>query len=176
MAVPTLLTDLGVRGNWVPTVMLVGQVSEFPALLLLSVLLRRIGAKAVFALGIAAWAFRYCLFAIGSPWPLVLTGLALHGVCHVFLIIVAQLYLDAKCSKDLRATAQNLLSFITLGIGLPLGTLLGGALREASKDGPTRLFAAPAVAAVVLLVLFWTTISFPATLRTPDDTAELPVK
>jgi predicted MFS family arabinose efflux permease len=162
MAVPPLLMDLHVPGNWVPTVMLVGQVSEFPALLLLSFCLRRLGLKGVFALGIAAWALRYAFFAIGTPWSLVLTGLALHGVCHVFLIVVAQLYLDAKCPKDLRASAQNLLSFITLGIGFPLGTLLGGVLREKFKDNAPLLFAAPAVAAIVLLLAFWKTVNFPA--------------
>jgi predicted MFS family arabinose efflux permease len=161
MAVPPLLNDLGVPGNWVPSVMLIGQVSEFPALLLLSFLMRHLGLKAIFALGIAAWALRYGLFAIGTPWSLVLIGLALHGVCHVFLIIVAQLYLDSKCSKDLRASAQNLLSFITLGIGFPLGTLLGGVMREQFKDSPEKLFAAPAAAAVVLLIIFWKTVRLP---------------
>lgn len=168
MAVPPLLTDLGIPGNWVPAVMLVGQVSEFPSLLMLSVLLRRIGPKAVFALGMVAWSVRYGFFAIGAPWPLVIAGLALHGVCHVFLIIVAQLYLDARCNKDLRASAQNLLSFVTLGIGLPLGTLMGGFLRESFKDSPAKLFAAPAAAAIVLLLIFWKTIRFPAVHRTPD--------
>jgi Nucleoside H+ symporter len=173
MAVPTLLNDLGVPGNWVPTVMLIGQVSEFPALLLLSYLLRHLGLKAIFALGIAAWAVRYGLFAIGAPWSLVLTGLALHGVCHVFLIIVAQLYLDSQCSKDLRASAQNLLSFVTLGIGFPLGTLLGGLMREQFQSSPMQLFAAPAVAAVLLLLLFWKTVKFPTQLRTAGDDGAL---
>jgi predicted MFS family arabinose efflux permease len=173
MAVPPLLTDIGIPGNWVPAVMLIGQVSEFPALLLLSVMLRRLGPKIVFALGISAWALRYGMFAVGAPWPLVMTGLALHGVCHVFLIIVAQLYLDSQCSKDLRASAQNLLSFVTLGIGLPVGTLLGGFLRETFKDSPARLFAAPAVASIVLLIVFWKTIRLPTVLRAPDDPSEI---
>src|SRR5262249_41722219 len=116
----------------------------------------------IFAMGIAAWAIRYGIFSVGAPWSLVLTGLALNGVCHVFLVIVAQLYLDSKCPKDLRASAQSLLSFITLGVGFPLGTLLGGVLRERFKDNSTLLFAAPAVAAIVLLVLFWMTVNFPA--------------
>jgi len=162
MAVPPLLEQLGVPGNWVPTVMLIGQISEFPALLLLSILLRHLGLKAIFAMGIAAWAIRYGFFAAGAPWSLVMTGLALHGVCHVFLIIVAQLYLDSKCPKDLRASAQNLLSFITLGVGFPLGTLLGGVLRERFKDNSPMLFAAPAVAAILLLAFFWITVNFPA--------------
>jgi len=173
MAVPPLLKELHVPGNWVPTVMLIGQISEFPALLLLSFCLRHLGLKVIFAMGIAAWALRYGLFAVGAPWSLVLTGLALHGVCHVFLIIVAQLYLDSQCSKDLRATAQNLLSFITLGIGFPLGTLLGGLLREKFNDNPTLLFAAPAAAAIALLILFCKMVNFPAVLsHAPDGQAE----
>ncbi len=176
LAVPPLLTELGVKGNWVPTVMLVGQVSEFPALMLLSYMLRHWGLKAIFAMGVGAWALRYGFFAIGAPWTLVMTGLALHGVCHVFLMIVAQLYFDAKCSKDIRASAQNLLTFLTLGIGFPVGTLLGGVLRETFKDSPAKLFAAPAVAALVLLAVFWKTVNFPAELRPSDDTAELPVQ
>jgi len=167
MAVPPLLEELGVPGNWVPTVMLVGQVSEFPALLLLSFLLRRLGLKVIFAMGIAAWALRYGFFSLGSPWSLVMVGLALHGVCHVFLIIVAQLYLDAKCPKDLRASAQNLLSFITLGVGFPLGTLLGGVLREMFKDSAPKLFAAPAVAAIVLLFVYWKSVNFPKAAAAP---------
>lgn len=159
MAVPPLLVQLGVQENWVPTVMLIGQLSEFPALILLSFCLRFLGLKLTFALGIAAWALRYGLFAIGAPWSLVAVGLALHGVCHVFLIIVAQLYIDSQCRKDLRASAQNLLSFVTLGVGWPLGTLLGGWLRETFKNNASLLFAVPSVAAVVLLVLFWKTVN-----------------
>lgn len=169
MAVPPLLNKLGVSGNWVPTVMLIGQVSEFPALLLLSYLLRHLGLKVIFALGIAAWAVRYGFFSAGAPWSLVMTGLALHGVCHVFLIIVAQLYLDSQCPKDLRASAQNLLSFITLGVGFPVGTLLGGVLRETFKENAQMLFAAPAVAAIFLLVLFWKMVNFPAALHHPAN-------
>jgi MFS family permease len=161
MAVPPLLMELDIPGNWVPTVMLIGQVSEFPALLLLSYLLRHLGLKVIFMMGIGAWALRYSFFSIGAPWSLVMTALALHGVCHVFLIVVAQLYLDSKCPKDLRASAQNLLSFITLGIGFPLGTLLGGVLRESFRDNAPMLFAAPAVAALVLLLVFWKTVNFP---------------
>jgi len=161
MAVPPLLVQLGVEDNWVPTVMLIGQLSEFPALLLLSLCLRYLGLKLTFALGIAAWALRYALFAAGAPWSLVAAALALHGVCHVFLIIVAQLYIDSQCPKDVRATAQNLLSFITLGIGWPLGTLLGGWLRETFKNDASWLFAVPSLIALALLVLFWKTVKFP---------------
>ncbi|MSR57290.1 MAG: hypothetical protein EXS05_06430 [Planctomycetaceae bacterium] len=173
-AVPPWLVDLGVaEAEWVPTVMLIGQLSEFPALLLLSLCLRYLGMKTTFAMGIAAWALRYGLFAIGGPWALVATGLALHGVCHVFLIIVAQLYIDSQCRKDLRVSAQNLLSFVTLGIGWPVGMLLAGWLREMFKHNSAALFALPSLMAIGLLVLFWKTVHFPeARSATPSAPAE----
>jgi predicted MFS family arabinose efflux permease len=171
LAVPPLLVDLGVSTNWVPSVMLVGQISEFPALLALSVLLRRFGPKVVFALGLAAWALRYGLFAAGGPWALILLALSLHGVCHVFLAIVGQLYLDSQCPKDLRATAQNLLTFVTLGIGLPIGTLLAGLLRTHCHNDVHKLFASPALAAIVLLLFFWGTIQFKAPTHESQDAA-----
>jgi len=164
LAVPGLLQSLGVAGAWVPTVMLIGQISEFPALLLLPVSLRRLGMKATFALGIGAWAVRYLLFSAGIPWWLVLFGLALHGVCHVYLVIVAQLFIDSRCRPDLKASAQALLSFITLGIGMPVGALLGGWLHQRLHEDLVLLFAIPAVAAIVLLVVFWMTV--------PMDSAE----
>src|SRR5260221_501893 len=101
-----MLSWTGCQGRlWVgQSYRLIGQVSEFPALLLLSFLLRHLGLKVIFAAGIAAWALRYSLFAAcapyemtladgtsvvkyglfseGAPWSLVITGLALHGVCH----------------------------------------------------------------------------------------------
>nr|AYC79405.1 hypothetical protein [uncultured bacterium] len=172
LAVPVLLETMGVHENWVPTVMLVGQVSEFPALMLLAFCLKRLGLRVTFALGITAWAIRYGLFSAGTPWWLVIVGLALHGVCHVFLVIVAQLYIDANCRADLRASAQNLLSFVTLGIGMPLGALLGGLLFEKFKHNFEILFAIPSVAALGLLLLFWKTVHIGGGHATDATTSE----
>src|SRR5207237_3443430 len=132
--------------------------SEFPALLLLSLCLKRLGLKTTFALGIAAWSLRYALFSIGGSAGPVLTGLALHGVCHVFLIIVAQLYIDSQTRKDLRASAQTLLAFVTLGIGMPVGALLGGLMHQWFEKDSTWLFAIPSAIALCLLLFFCKTI------------------
>lgn len=174
-----LLKERGFSNDWVPAAMLIGQISEFPALLLLPWSLRKFGMKFSFTLGIAAWAFRFALFTAAleaSQWSaayparveqtrfwLVTVGLSLHGVCHVFLIIVAQLYLDAKCRKDLRVSAQNLLSFLTLGIGMPLGSILGGVLYEYYHSSGHRrfLFLFPMLAACGLMFIFWKLVAPP---------------
>jgi predicted MFS family arabinose efflux permease len=161
LEVPKLLEQLGYDSNWIPAVMTIGQISEFPALLLLPFCLKRFGLKTTFALGMGAWLVRYLLFTLEQPaWPILL-GIAFHGVCHVFLIIVIQLYVDSVCRSDLRASAQNLFAFITMGIGMPLGFYLGGKLAHLCRDAQTGrtnydiFFSAPAAVILVLLLIYW---------------------
>jgi MFS family permease len=160
-AVPKLLESLQYSKDWVPAVMTVGQISEFPALLLLPWFLKRFGLKTTFGLGIAAWVIRYLLFALNPSDNLILTGIALNGICHVFLIIVIQLFIDAKSRSDLKASAQNLFAFLTMGIAMPIGFLLAGKLGKICEiDNPASknyqlFFAVPAVVVLLLLVVYW---------------------
>ena len=159
LQVPALLIDQGYDPDWVPAVLTVGQVSEFPALLLLALFLKRLGTIRTFLIGTAAWAVRYGLLAAFDATGPVLTAVALHGVCHVFLIVTVQLYVDARCPPDLRASVQNLFAVLTVGVGTPLGFLLAGALADwgASAGHASRFpFAAAAVFVLaVLLPMAW---------------------
>lgn len=165
LAVPKLIEQMLAENNlsdhWVPAVMTIGQISEFPALLLLPFCLKRFGMKATFALGMLAWVLRYGLFALTEPVWLILLGISFHGVCHVFLIIVIQLYVDAACRKDLRASAQNLFAFVTMGIGMPVGFVLAGAWGKLCgiNNGETAnyelFFAVPAALILALLAVYW---------------------
>lgn len=172
LEVPKLLERRGVSADWVPAVMTIGQISEFPALLLLPFCLKRFGLKATFALGMGAWLLRYALFACERPVSLVLTGIGLHGVCHVFLIIVIQLYVDRRCRSDLRASAQNLFAFVTMGIGLPIGFLAAGRLAEVFYDADTHqtnyqvLFSVAALFVLGVLSMYW------KCFRLPEDVAD----
>jgi predicted MFS family arabinose efflux permease len=154
---PKLLEQSGVDPHWVPAVMTIGQISEFPALLLLALCLKVLGMRRTFLFGMTAWLARYLVFAITTELPAVIAAIAMHGICHVFLIIVIQLYVDAACRPDLRASAQNMFAFVTMGIGMPIGFLLGGQLARWSEDPTTHtasyplLFSVPA--AVILLVM-----------------------
>jgi MFS family permease len=160
---------MGFASQWVPAVMTIGQISEFPALLLLPWFLKRYGLKTTFAFGMAAWLLRYVLFALQPSTGLVLAGIGLHGVCHVFLIIVIQLYVDSQCRQDLRASAQNLFAFITMGIAMPVGFwvagMLGNYVTVERTDAATGqiiqqtdyglFFAIPAAVIAVLLPAYW---------------------
>ncbi len=158
-AVPQYLEHLGFDGDWVPAVMTIGQISEFPALLLLSACLSRFGLKTTFALGMAAWLVRYVIFALDSPTWLVLTGVGLHGVCHVFLVIVIQLFIDERCPEDAKASAQNIFAFLTMGIALPIGFVASGLLGQYCLSGASPdygfFFLVPAAIILVLLTAYW---------------------
>ena len=158
LAVPQLLNAKGIDSAWVPALMTMGQISEFPALLLLGLLRRSLGIKRIFELGILAWVVRYAMFAVNGPVWLTLAGVSLHGICHVFLIVVVQLYVDQTCPRDTRASAQNLFGLVTLGIGMPLGFLASGYLGQLCAISHLELaryelfFGVPAF---VLCLIFW---------------------
>ena len=122
-----------------------GQFSELFCMLLIPWFFRRLGVKYMLAAGMAAWAVRYVMFAFGNAgsyvWMLWL-GILLHGVCYDFFFVTGQIYIDRKASLDLRAAAQGLISFITYGVGMFVGSWLSGAVVEH--------YALPAVNGVVM--------------------------
>ena len=176
LAVPKLIEQMlrqnGLGSHWVPAVMTIGQISEFPALLLLPYCLKRFGMKATFALGMLAWVVRYGIFALDQPAWVILLGISFHGVCHVFLIIVIQLYVDAVCRPDLRASAQNLFAFVTMGIGMPAGFVLFGfwgdycRIQDFESANFPLFFSVPAVLILAMLVAYWRYFDWP---RTPNS-------
>jgi MFS family permease len=56
--------------------------------------------------------------------------IALHGFAFGFFFVVAQMYVDRAASRDIKATAQNLLIFVVYGLGTILGSVLTGRVRS----------------------------------------------
>jgi nucleoside transporter len=109
--------------------MTVGQMSELGFMLLLPVFFRRLGVKYMLVVGMLAWAIRYVLFAYGNSTSLVLMfwiGIALHGICYDFFFVTGQIYIDQKAAPHLRAAAQGLITFLTYGVGMFVGSWLSG--------------------------------------------------
>ena len=57
-------------------------------------------AVGVLAVGMSAWAVRYGLFSIGSPFALVLLVVALHGVCFDFFLAAGFIHTDNKAPAE----------------------------------------------------------------------------
>ncbi len=146
-----------------------GQMSELVCMLLIPWFFRRLGAKYMLVTGMLAWAVRYALFAYGNAGPRVWmfwVGILIHGICYDFFFVTGQIYIDRKASPALRAAAQGLISLITYGLGMFIGSWLSGAIVQhygtVAADG-TLLYAwraiwiwAGGLSAVVLVGFLFT--------------------
>ncbi|WP_058187412.1 nucleoside permease [Terracidiphilus gabretensis] len=114
--------------------MTLGQASETLCMLLIPFFFRRLGVKWMLVAGMAAWALRYACFAFGNPGPgvwMLLLGIVLHGICYDFFFVTGQIYTDRKAPAAYRSAAQGMITLITYGIGMLLGSWLSGKVVDA---------------------------------------------
>ena len=141
--------------------MTLGQMSEIVFMLVMPWFFRRLGVKWMLLVGMAAWTTRYVLFAYGNNGPLVgmlYAGILLHGICYDFFFVTGQIYVDQKAPADLRAAAQGLIAFVTLGVGMFIGSYLSGMVVDRYAVGAghawDRIWVVPAAGAAGVLMLF----------------------
>lgn len=146
--------------------MTMGQMSEIFFMLILPWFLVRLGIKRTLLIGMAAWTLRYLLFAYGDAGALVwmlYTGILLHGICYDFFFVTGQIYVDDAAPLRIRAAAQGLLAFMTLGVGMFIGAWASGrVVQHYSTPGSAgvllhdwgAIWIVPAVAAAVVLAIF----------------------
>jgi nucleoside transporter len=138
-----------------------GQISETGFMMLMPLMFARLGVKRMLMVGMAAWVLRYALFALAAPaaiFPLIMIGILLHGVCYDFFFVTGQIYVDRKAPLDLRAAAQGFIAFVTLGVGMFIGSWASGRIVDAFRVGAGhdwgRIWMVPAGGAAAVLVLF----------------------
>jgi MFS family permease len=121
------------------------------------------------------------MFGYGNAGPLawmLYIGIILHGICYDFFFVMGQVYIDQKAPSGLRAAAQGLMTFLTYGIGMFVGSLICGRIVDFyAKSSPAggilhdwrAIWMVPAIASAVVLVFFW--IGF----RNEDRAADQPL-
>jgi nucleoside transporter len=164
------LQHLGVAKENTPRLLTIAQFAEIFTMLALPWFLKRLGPRKTLFLGVLAWPARYLVFAIGTPFWLVVAALALHGICFVFFFVVAFIYIDSVAPKDIRASAQGLLTLVIYGLGMFFGSLFAAAIKaHFTTSNPlqpdstivnwTGIFLVPSVLTIACaLVLF---VTFP---------------
>ncbi|PPL00300.1 nucleoside transporter [Parapedobacter indicus] len=138
-----------------------GQVSETLFMLLIPVFFIRLGVKKMLAIGMLAWVLRYVLFAYGDAganyWMLI-TGIALHGICYDFFFVTGQIYTDNLAGEKFKSAAQGLVTLATYGVGMMIGAFVSGPIVDAytiagGHDWKT-IWLIPAGIALLVTILF----------------------
>jgi nucleoside transporter len=110
----------------VPTALqTLGQLSEVGFMAAMPFFIIRLGVKRMLAVGMLAWVIRYFCFGTLSL-PAVIFGLFLHGICYDFFFVASQIYVDTRVKESQRASAQSFIAFVTMGIGMFIGSYVGG--------------------------------------------------
>lgn len=168
----------------IPIVMAVAQAAEILAMwLVLPIALRKWGVRKTLALGTIAWPLRYIVFAMAPLGPLevmrplVVASLTLHGLGYTLFFVASQVYVDMVAPKDIRASAQSLLTLVTLGLGNWLGTLFTGKIMQifnpaADASAWTRVFLVPCALTVLCAIAFLLFFRDETAKRAPAEEAE----
>ncbi len=141
--------------------MTIGQISEVLFMLLLPWFFTKYGFKKTILVGMLAWTIRYILFAFGDSGELtfmLLTGIALHGICYDFFFVSGQIYTDSKAGEKVKSAAQGLITLATYGVGMLIGFWVAGQIvnHYVIEGGHTwkAIWVFPAAFAGIVFLLF----------------------
>ena len=155
------MSEIGVQNATAK--MAFGQVSEIGFMLVMPLFFARLGVKKMLLIGMAAWMIRYLLFAFGVEGPIMwmlYIGILLHGICYDFFFVTGQIYVDREAPTHLRGAAQGFIAFVTLGVGMFIGSYLSGIVVDLYRVEAAiphdwyKIWLVPAVGAAAVLVLF----------------------
>ena len=147
------LSDLGASETLMGLSLTLATFSEMTVFFFSRWLLRKVGARGILLLAIAAYVVRLLAYTLMPPVWLVLPINLLHGLTFSALWVAGVSYVNEVTPKGSGATAQGLFSGLTMGLGSATGAVLGGTLYDSL--GPTVVFQAAALWIAVGLVFFW---------------------
>ncbi|MFG0245858.1 MAG: nucleoside permease [Phycisphaerales bacterium JB052] len=156
----TFVGEMGIEK--IAQTMSFGQMSEIFFMLVMPFFFIRLGVKWMLAVGMLAWVVRYALFAGAAndqiAW-MIISGIALHGICYDFFFVTGQIYVDNESGPKIRGQAQGFFVLLTQGLGMLIGAQLMGRVFAMQKDEAgivdwKTLWTYPAAFALIVLVIF----------------------
>ena len=152
---PPRLEDLGVPRKWIGPAYAVGVLFEIALFRIQPAIIRRWRYRTMILLGCLALLLRHVLYAaVDNAWVLALSYV-LAGAVIVFFHIGVSMMVNAMVGREIRATAQTLLSLVGQGLGPMLCNWTAGTLSARYHDRlePIFWFAASLAGAAALLIL-----------------------
>jgi nucleoside transporter len=156
------LSALGISN--VAGVLALGQISEVVFIVTIPFVLVRIGMKWSLLLGMAMWGVRFILFiaAANGQTPMAVIGVALHGICNDYFIVIAAMFIAQITPPHLAAQAQGWLILMISGFGAAIGSAVSGSIYaaqiatrpELGATAWTPLWLVP-IGLAVLTTLLW---------------------
>lgn len=122
------LGALGI-GN-VAGVLALGQTSEVLFIVTIPWVMARIGMKLALLLGMGMWGIRFILFILAAHGmtQAAVAGVALHGICNDYFIVIAAMFIARIAAPELAAQAQSWLILMISGFGAAIGSGVAGAI------------------------------------------------
>ncbi|WP_232231459.1 MFS transporter [Paenibacillus sp. HW567] len=138
---------------WSGIALLIASITNVPAMLAASKVLRKYGYEKTLMFASTAYMLRWALQWL-IPVPGVMIGVqVLHGLSFGFFYIAAVEYVASVTGKELQATGQSLFNMVFVGLGGIIGNLLNGYLLEAGGPG-LMYFSCTVSAALGTLMLY----------------------
>jgi MFS family permease len=157
-----LLRSIAVPEDLLAPLLTIAQFMEVLMLWLLPGILGRLGTRGTMLLGLSVWTWGLAVFALGTPVWLVVLALTSSGVCVACFMVAGQVFLNSGAADDMRASAQSMLVFVN-GLGLLVGSLLVGWVRELTGPSLQPMFVTAACVALGLVAYYG--LAFPHALR-----------
>jgi MFS family permease len=152
-ATPLLLEQLGVTRPWLSPLQTLCQCTEVVGLACLPLVLTRLGMRNTMLAGLVAWTLGLVAFTAGRPLALVVAMQGTWGLVVCGYLVTGQVFANARARGDIRASVQALLTF-TGGLGMLLGNLLAGWVRDLAGGGLAPTFAVAAAVGAAGVVVF----------------------
>lgn len=124
------IQDIGGSASQVGLAFAVASGSELPVIAASGWLLSRLGAPRLVALAIVVYAIRFIAFSTITVPEWLLPVQALHGLSYGAFMMASVTLIHRLAGQQHAATAQALLTAVSMGFGSITGSLIGGALLD----------------------------------------------
>lgn len=145
------MDQLGATGTVMGLALTIGTIAEIPVLFFIGRFIKQFGAYTLLLVSIGLTSVRLFLTAIAPTPEFVLAAQLLNGFNYPLLVVAGVTYADEHAPQGFHATAQGLFTVAVGGIGVAIGSFIGGILFDAI--GPRSMYVIFSIYIAVVLVI-----------------------